>query len=174
MPAPAVAELVYLLDQAFEANDEHSLLGNLSTVTAEDWRAQAPEGSRSIRALAAHAGVAKYLYADHLFGAATLTYRDALRRSPAVHRQRPMADAIDWLRDGHRLLRDRLLTLTDADLALPRRTHWGEVRETRGILSVLIMHDVYHAGEINHLRALRQDDDRWPWEPRESPSVIRT
>jgi len=29
---------------------------------------------------------------------------------------------------------------------------------------VIIEHDVYHAGEVNHLRALRQDDDRWPWE----------
>jgi len=27
----------------------------------------------------------------------------------------------------------------------------------------LIAHDFYHAGEINHLRALIQQTDRWPY-----------
>jgi hypothetical protein len=28
----------------------------------------------------------------------------------------------------------------------------------------MIQHDLYHAGEINHIRALRQRNDRWAWE----------
>ena len=28
-----------------------------------------------------------------------------------------------------------------------------------------IQHDIYHAGEINHIRALRQKTDKWPWDP---------
>jgi len=28
------------------------------------------------------------------------------------------------------------------------------------MISVLIKHDLYHAGEINHLRALKQGNDR--------------
>jgi hypothetical protein len=28
----------------------------------------------------------------------------------------------------------------------------------------MIQHDLYHAGEINHLRALSQDADRWAYD----------
>ena len=31
------------------------------------------------------------------------------------------------------------------------------------ILHVLTRYDLYHAGEINHLRALAQDNDAWAW-----------
>jgi hypothetical protein len=51
--------------------------------------------------------------------------------------------------------------LTDDQLLEPRKTHWGGAAETRWIISVMIEHDVYHAGEINHLRAQRQGNDRW-------------
>jgi hypothetical protein len=34
-------------------------------------------------------------------------------------------------------------------------TSWGELKETRWI----IQHDLYHAGEINHIRALHQQND---------------
>lgn len=164
MPPPAVTELLYLLDQAFDGNDEHSLLANLASVRPGDWLARVAGGRRTVRDIAAHAGVAKYLYADHLFGAATLSYVDAMRASPALDDTRPIEDTLAWLRDGHRQLRDGLGGLTDDELARQRRTHWGELAETRWILTVIIQHDVYHAGEINHLRALHQGDDRWPWE----------
>ncbi len=55
-------------------------------------------------------------------------------------------------------------TLSDADLGVPRKTNWGELAETRWIVSVLIEHDLYHSGEINHIRALRQGNDRWAHE----------
>ena len=28
----------------------------------------------------------------------------------------------------------------------------------------IIQHDLYHAGEINRMRALRQENDRWAYE----------
>jgi hypothetical protein len=34
---------------------------------------------------------------------------------------------------------------------------------TRKILQFMIAHDFYHAGEINHRRALLQGTDRWPF-----------
>jgi hypothetical protein len=40
-------------------------------------------------------------------------------------------------------------------------TNWGELKETRWIIAVMIEHDPYHAGEINHLRALHQQNDLW-------------
>ncbi len=73
-----------------------------------------------------------------------------------------LAKTIEWLREGHRRLREHIASLEDEELAKPRRLHWGEMRETRGIIRTLVNHDLYHAGEINHLRALLRDDDRWP------------
>ena len=52
-------------------------------------------------------------------------------------------------------------TLTDADLTTPTTKHWGEVAPTSDVIAVMIMHDTYHAGEINHLRALRHANDTW-------------
>ena len=52
----------------------------------------------------------------------------------------------------------------DAELLKPRRTNWGEMKETRWIIKSMIEHDLYHAGEINRMRALRQRNDRWEYE----------
>ena len=34
--------------------------------------------------------------------------------------------------------------------------------ETRWLISAMIEHDLYHSGEINHVRALLQGNDAWP------------
>ena len=47
----------------------------------------------------------------------------------------------------------------DAELTRQRGAPWGDVRETRWLITTMIEHDLYHAGEINHLRALRQGND---------------
>jgi hypothetical protein len=57
---------------------------------------------------------------------------------------------------GHERLRSGIAALADdAELLRLRRTNWGELRETRWIIVVvsMIQHDLYHAGEINHLRS---------------------
>src|SRR3989304_4276008 len=63
MPKFVVEALLCLLDDAFEGNEEHSLLGNLATVHDDDWLWTPAGGSRSIRDLVAHAGTAKDVYA---------------------------------------------------------------------------------------------------------------
>jgi len=40
----------------------------------------------------------------------------------------------------------------------------GEEYETRWIIAVMIEHDLYHAGEINHIRSLFEGEDSWAWE----------
>ena len=35
---------------------------------------------------------------------------------------------------------------------------------SHSLLAIMIAHDFYHAGEINHLRALLQGTDRWPYD----------
>jgi hypothetical protein len=68
-----------------------------------------------------------------------------------------------WLTEGQRRLRTSVAVLGDEDLLRLRRAPWGELAETRWLISVMIEHDLYHAGEINHLRALHQETDGWPW-----------
>ena len=53
----------------------------------------------------------------------------------------------------------------DAELL---RERWGEMKETRWIIKSMIEHDISHAGEINRIRALRQNGDRWAYEAYES------
>ena len=52
----------------------------------------------------------------------------------------------------------------DAELDRDRLTYWGERLPTRHIIRMMIAHDFYHAREINHIRALLQGTDRWPYE----------
>jgi hypothetical protein len=54
-------------------------------------------------------------------------------------------------------------TLDDEDLGAKRSASWGELKETRWLISVLIQHDTYHAGEINHARSLLTANDKWKW-----------
>ena len=70
----AVQQMLYLLNQAFDASGEHALLSNLNSVKDDEWR-WLPAGGRSI-----------------------------------------------------------------------------------------IQHDLYHAAEINHIRSLRQETDKWAWQ----------
>jgi len=52
----------------------------------------------------------------------------------------------------------------DGELDHPRLTNWGELLPTMIIIQIMIGHDYYHAGEINHLRSLLQVNDHWEYE----------
>jgi uncharacterized damage-inducible protein DinB len=157
----AVAELLYLMDQAFAGNREHSLLGNLASVTAAEWAWVPPGGDRSIREIVRHVGGCKLMYENHAFGDGSLGWDDPLVDGHGAL-DRP-AGAVEWLRSAHARLRASVADLDDDELARPRRANWGEEHETRWLVAVMIEHDLYHAGEINHLRALKQGDDRWAY-----------
>ena len=62
MSDAAIQQLLYVMDQAFEDNREHSLLGNLSSVKDDDWRWVPPDGGRSIFDIVKHVGEARYAY----------------------------------------------------------------------------------------------------------------
>lgn len=164
MTRAGVEQLLYLMDEAFDGNDEHSLIANLRSVTADDWLWRPPGRHRSIAEIVGHVGAAKTLYDNHAFGDASLSFLDP-RFAPKAHEGRTPEEAMAWLRVEHTRLREHVAALDDEDLPKPRRTNWGEMKETRWIVSVMIDHDLYHSGEINHIRALHQDNDRWAWEP---------
>jgi len=173
MTRAAVEQLVYLIDEAFEGADEEDLLGNLRSVTEAQWVAVPPGGARSVRQIVGHIGACKYMYDNHAFGDARMTWDDAAGelnvsmedlQSKALDPEPPMDEVIEWLREGQRRLRQHVAALDDAELLAPRRPPEGKARETRWIIANMIRHDGYHAGEINHLRALIQSNDRWEWE----------
>jgi hypothetical protein len=73
-----------------------------------------------------------------------------------------MADVLPWLETVHDQFIAQVAALADdAELDTSRRANWGELRLTRWLIAAMITHDAYHAGEINHLRSLMGDDDRW-------------
>lgn len=159
MAGVAISQLVYLLDEAFQGTDKRwqALETNLRSVTQEDWLWVPPDGVRSIRDLVIHVGGAKLMYHNHAFGDGQLTWDDPSLCGP--DELPSIAGAFEWLRQGHEQLRASLAVLSDADLLVPRRTPQNWLKETRWIIATMIQHDLYHAGEINHIRALHQHND---------------
>jgi uncharacterized damage-inducible protein DinB len=153
-----VEALLFLMDRAFEESRPHSLLQNLSAVSEADY-VRADNGGRTIREMVRHVASAKQVYENQAFGDATL-FIPALRER-VFESSAGLAEDIEWLRHGHAALRASVAKLDDVDLAQERPVHMGGKLETRAIIAIMIEHDAYHAGEINHLRAVLQDTDYW-------------
>ena len=136
MARPRIEELVRLMDRAFGGN-EHSLLDNIRSVRDESWEALPQGAKRSAREITRHVGLFKYIYANHAFDGADMDYSD-----PAPGRHATPAAATQWLGEAH----------------------WGQLVPTYDLMVTMVEHDLYHAGEINHTRALLQDDYGW-WKP---------
>jgi uncharacterized damage-inducible protein DinB len=167
MARSAIAHFVYLLDRAFSEphspdGDSTSLLANLQAAPDAALAWTPPRGHRSIVEIAVHAGAAKRHYHDHAFGRGSLRWEDAML-SP--ERAAGRAALVAWLEAGHKAFRQSVAALPDdAGLLAPRKAPWGEPWETRRIIAQLIEHDLYHAGEINHIRALFEENDGWAFE----------
>jgi uncharacterized damage-inducible protein DinB len=150
-----VDELIWLLDEAFAGDDEHSVLANLRYIDGL-WHVVPPGLERSIANIVGHIGGCKYMYENHAFGDGSYTWDAAPGRGPTEE-----SEARDWMREGHRLLVESVRALDDDELAVERLTNWGAMMGTRQIIETMIAHDFYHAGEINHIRATLQRSDRW-------------
>jgi uncharacterized damage-inducible protein DinB len=161
----AINTLTWLIEAAFQGDPSHSLLANLQDTADEDWTALPQGGGRSIDDILEHVAWAKWMYEDYAFGSASLR-GDQPPLVPAEGvRSRPHNELLAWLIDGHRRWLDSVRALSDdAELDRDRLTNWGEWLPTRAIIRIMIAHDLYHAGEINHLRALLRGTDRWPYE----------
>jgi hypothetical protein len=161
----AVETLGWLVHDAFEGDSQHSLLANLRDVREEDWTALPDGAGRSIADIVEHAAWCKWMYEDYAFGSASMR-GDAPPLVPADGaRSRPHEELVLWLKEGHRRWLASVRSLVDdAELERDRLTNWGEQLPTRVIIHIMIAHDLFHAGEINHLRALIQGKDRWEYE----------
>ena len=161
--------LVYLMDEAFQgpgivaSNESQALMPNLATVEPSMWQARLPGSVRTIGSIAVHVAGCKVMYANHAFGDRALTW-ESPEVAPWPEFQAPMAETLAWLRSSHTILMGHVRGLADEDLGQPRYANWGELCETRWLLSTLLQHDLYHAGEINRQRALLAGEDRWNWQ----------
>jgi hypothetical protein len=151
------------MGQAFD-----TLFANLKDLREDDWNWVPPGGSRSIRAIVGHIASCKMMYDNHAFGDASMTWMDPRfdeAQSPNSEVGFAPEKLVDWLRESDLKLRRSVDALDDDnELAKERRVNWGGTRSTRWINSRLIQHDAFHGGEINHLRAVHQQNDRWEWE----------
>ena len=166
MERVAIDHYLYLLDQAFEpdGHPEHALMLNLNSVRDDQWR-WLPEGARRcIFDIVAHTGECKYVYDNHAFGDGSMRW-DRPGSVPSIARTASPEEIIAWLREGQRRMRSSVEALEDdAELLRPRMAPWRKEHETRFLINTIIQHDLYHGGEINHLRALRQKNDKWAFE----------
>jgi uncharacterized damage-inducible protein DinB len=165
MSRVVVDQLLSMLDQSFERAPDagptdgwHSLMANLESVRDEDWKWLPADGKRTICHLAIHCGFAMRMYADRGFGGATLEMGDAV--FPQTDGTPTKAAVLPWLREANQMLRDGLDGCVDDSLGDVRVTHWGERKTRRWFIVTMIEHNIYHAGEINHIRALAQRDDK--------------
>lgn len=155
--------LVYLMDHAFESGEFHSLIGNLGDVDEAMWTQSLPNSLRTIGEIASHVGSSKVMYTHYAFEEGTLTW-ESPEVEPWPPDSPPMRETVAWLRDTHHRLMRHVRALSDDDLLQPRMANWGEEKETRWLLSTVLQHDVYHAGEINRIRSVLSGEDRWQWQ----------
>jgi uncharacterized damage-inducible protein DinB len=105
------------------------------------------------------------MYQDYAFGSASMRGDQPPLVPFGGARSRPHDELLAWLTEGHQRWLTSVRALPDdAELDKDRLTNWGERLPTRDIIRIMIAHDFYHAGEINHIRALLQGTDRWPYE----------
>ena len=154
-----------LLDEAYRRSrgpdgDGHSLLANLETVPGELWDVLPDGGARTIRDIVFHVGSCKYMYADYAFGTGSMQWH-LPPAWPANWQTMPRDKVLAWLDEGQAKLTRSLAALDDESMESPRRTSWGETWPAHDIIRVMIEHDLYHAGEINHLRSILLRSDRW-------------
>jgi uncharacterized damage-inducible protein DinB len=156
----AIDTLAWLIHDAFEGDPDQSLLANLRDLSAKDWNALPVGGGRSIADILEHVGWAKWMYEDYAFGPASMR-GDQPPLVPANNaRSRPPDELLTWLTEGHRRWLASVRALpNDTELDRERPTNWGTHLQTRVLIRIMIAHDLYHAGEINHIRALHQGDD---------------
>lgn len=160
MSRTRIEEILRLMEDGFEAS-QFSLIACLRSVDAESWTRLPAGGHRPIRDLVYHVGMFKFMYANHAFGDGSYVY-ERPPATPPPDRLATRASAISWLREGHEYLTGELSRLgDDAELAVERKAHWGAMVPTEVLVTIMLQHDLFHGGEINHARAVLQDQDRW-------------
>jgi uncharacterized damage-inducible protein DinB len=158
---PQIQQLLTIVDQAYDRKSWHgtNLRGSIRGLTAEQvvWRPSA--GRHSIQELVVHAAYWKYAVLRRLTGGA----RGSFPLKGSNFFKRHLADDGAWREDVallarmHRDLREAIAQTLPAHLhdALPN----SELTPLT-LITGIAAHDLYHAGQIQLLKAMRQDARR--------------
>lgn len=158
----AITTLLGLSENVFDGDSAYSLLANLNNLHHEDWDTLPAGGGRSIAGILEHVGWAKWMYQDYAFGPGTIPVKQPRLIPSGDPRTRSHAELLAWVKEAHRCWIASIGALSnDEELDRERPVAWGGTLPTRVIIRIVIAHDVYHAGEINHIRALLQGNDHW-------------
>ena len=156
--APAVALLLALIDEGFDRRSWHgpNLRSAVRGVTPADalWR---PGRQRhNIWELVTHAAYWKYAVRRRLLaekrGSFALTGSNFFP-APSTAAQPAWRDTLALLTREHRVLRNTIAALKDADLA--RRVGRGQ-DTVGGLVRGVAAHDLYHAGQIRLIQRLKR------------------
>ncbi len=167
MTRSGIEQLLYMMDRAFDADTSFGTWH--ASCQLGDVRDETGSGARRRQAVDLRYRAARGRGQVRL---RQLCVRRRLRHwqhggaIPTIEATTPRQDVAAWLTEGQQRLRDHVAALTDdSELLAMRPDIWGTQHETRWLVTQVIQHDLYHAGELNHIRALRHQNDEWGNEP---------
>ena len=152
----AIDLLLTQLDEAYDRRSWHgtNLRGSIRRVTAADAAWRPARGRHNIQEIVVHCAYWKYAVRRRFTGEPRASF--PLRGSNWFGRgsaeERSWREDITLLHDAHRRLR---LVIADLGLRRLEQTPRGSSVSNRAILSGIIAHDLYHAGQIQLLKKLR-------------------
>ena len=152
----AIDLFVTQFDEAYDRRSWHgtNLRGSLRRVTAADAAWRPSRGRHNIQEIVVHCAYWKYAVRRRFTGEPRASF--PLRGSNWFPRrrvdERTWRENIGLLDDAHRQLR---LVIADLDLRRLEQTPRESSVSNRAILSGIIAHDLYHAGQIQLVKKLR-------------------
>jgi uncharacterized damage-inducible protein DinB len=154
----AITLLVAQLDQAYDRKSWHgtNLRGSLRGLTLGKAAWRPAPGRHNIWEIAVHAAYWKYAVRRRLAGGTRgsfpLTGSNWFERSGGAGEKAWQAD-LRLLQETHRALREAVAALTPAALMeMPP----GSTVSTQSLVSGIIAHDLYHAGQIQLIKRLQR------------------
>lgn len=143
-----------MLDEAFDAKSWHgtNLRGSVRGLSAAEAAHRPGRGRHNIAEIVVHAAYWKYAVRRRLSGGRRGSF--AVKGSnwfarPDVPSEAAWREDVKLLLDEHRLLREAVARLSDADL---RRRAPGKTYDVGHLLRGVAAHDLYHAGQIQLLK----------------------
>src|SRR4051794_40432490 len=159
-----------LLDQAadaFRGRPDMSLMAALDGITADEAAWRPDESAPTVEQVVRHVAWAKSRYCEQGFGRAMVLRDDAVDAdgdSAALPWEFPcgaawgcaaapgLAGAVGLLERAHRVVVERLEACTEEALERPVPGRHG--KSAAHLFWILLMHDLYHAGQIRTRRTL--------------------
>lgn len=148
------AELArYLLNDAYR-----QLHDNLPELTLGEALRVPQGGYRSVLGILKHTAGWSHVYRSFAFDPAPTSWFDldfprGLRDMIEPTREY-LDDVLGWLTQSHHLWMQSLATVTDEQLDEQRPVHWGATKPLFDIVTLIVTHHVYHAGELNILLSI--------------------